>query len=67
MLRGRRTLTRRYFSGLAIPGWALVLLIAISELILGAALYFVMRKVILSKEVEQANTYAPAPTKEVNV
>ncbi|XP_037940552.1 uncharacterized protein LOC119673361 [Teleopsis dalmanni] len=64
VLRGRRTLTRRYFTGLAIPGWALVLLIAVSELLIGVILYFVLRRFILSKEVEQANTYAPAATHE---
>ena len=64
VLRGRRTLTRRYFAGLAIPGWALVVVIAISELLLGAVLYFVMRKVIISSKVEQSNTYARAPTNE---
>uniref|UniRef100_A0A1A9ZUE8 Uncharacterized protein n=1 Tax=Glossina pallidipes TaxID=7398 RepID=A0A1A9ZUE8_GLOPL len=65
VLRGRRTLTRRYFSGLAIPGWSLVLLIGISELLLGAILYAVMYKVILTKEVESRNTYAPAPTNDI--
>ncbi|XP_030566912.1 uncharacterized protein LOC115766965 [Drosophila novamexicana] len=60
--RGRRTLTRRYFSGLAIPGWAVVACVAVAELLLGAALYFAMYKIILDKEPEQASTYTPAPT-----
>lgn len=65
VLRGRRTLTRRYFTGLSIPGWSVVLLIGISELLLGAILYAVMYKVILTKGIESRNTYAPAPTNEV--
>ncbi|XP_017863957.1 PREDICTED: uncharacterized protein LOC108614372 [Drosophila arizonae] len=60
--RGRRTLTRRYFTGLAIPGWAVVTCVAVAELLLGAALYFAMYKIILDKEPEQASTYTPAPT-----
>ncbi|KAM7357059.1 hoka [Cochliomyia hominivorax] len=63
VLRGRKTFTRSYFAGLAIPGWALVLLLALSELLLGAVLYLVMYKFILTKDVEPTtNTYAPAPT-----
>ncbi|XP_073843641.1 hoka [Musca autumnalis] len=66
VMRGRRTLTRRYFTGLAIPGWALVTLIGISELLLGAVLYFVLYKFILSKDYEPTtNTYAPAATNDV--
>ncbi|XP_022230656.2 uncharacterized protein LOC111079700 [Drosophila obscura] len=61
--RGRRTLTRRYFSGLAIPGWALIICVAIAELIVGGALYFIMKKVILDKEPEDtATSYAPSAT-----
>ncbi|KAH8410702.1 hypothetical protein KR222_008138 [Zaprionus bogoriensis] len=60
--RGRRTLTRRYFSGLAIPGWAVVTCVAIAELLLGAALYFIMYKFILDKDPDQATTYTPAQT-----
>ncbi|EDV95579.1 uncharacterized protein LOC6558983 [Drosophila grimshawi] len=60
--RGRRTLTRRYFNGLAIPGWAVVTVVAVAELLLGAALYFILYKVILDKEPEPASTYTPAPT-----
>ncbi|EDW73520.1 uncharacterized protein Dwil_GK16604 [Drosophila willistoni] len=62
--RGRRTLTRRYFSGLAIPGWALIVCVAIAELLVGGALYFVMYKVILAKEPDEATTYTPAQTHE---
>ncbi|XP_030373122.1 uncharacterized protein LOC115623068 [Scaptodrosophila lebanonensis] len=62
--RGRRTLTRRYFNGLAIPGWALIVCVAVAELLVGGALYFVLYKVILTKESDQAATYTPAKTHE---
>ncbi|KAH8349595.1 hypothetical protein KR084_002328 [Drosophila pseudotakahashii] len=59
--RGRRTLTRRYFSGLAIPGWALIVCVALAELLVGGALYFILKKVILDKEPEDtATSYTPA-------
>ncbi|XP_016964988.1 uncharacterized protein LOC108034568 [Drosophila biarmipes] len=59
--RGRRTLTRRYFTGLAIPGWALIVCVALTELLVGGALYFVLKKVILDKEPEDtATSYTPA-------
>ncbi|KAH8266055.1 uncharacterized protein LOC110185252 [Drosophila serrata] len=60
--RGRRTLTRRYFSGLAIPGWAMIVCIALAELLIGGALYFILKKVILDKEPDQGtSSYTPAP------
>ncbi|XP_017070689.1 uncharacterized protein LOC108107630 [Drosophila eugracilis] len=63
--RGRRTLTRRYFTGLAIPGWALIVCVALAELLVGGALYFILKKVILDKEQDQtATTYTPAQTHE---
>eukprot|EP00099_Drosophila_melanogaster_P020878 NP_647939.1 uncharacterized protein Dmel_CG13704 [Drosophila melanogaster] len=61
--RGRRTLTRRYFTGLAIPGWALIVCVAVGELLIGGALYFILKKVILDKEPDQtAASYTPAQT-----
>ncbi|XP_017053041.1 uncharacterized protein LOC108096170 [Drosophila ficusphila] len=62
--RGRRTLTRRYFTGLAIPGWALVVCIALAELLIGGALYFILKKVILDQEPDEtaATSYTPAKT-----
>ncbi|EDV39021.1 uncharacterized protein Dana_GF25096 [Drosophila ananassae] len=61
--RGRRTLTRRYFTGLAIPGWALIVCIALAELLIGGALYFILKKVILDTEPDdKAASYTPAPT-----
>ncbi|XP_037720230.1 uncharacterized protein LOC119553718 [Drosophila subpulchrella] len=59
--RGRRTLTRRYFAGLAIPGWALIVCVALGELLIGGALYIILKKVILDKEPDEtATSYTPA-------
>ncbi|XP_036337370.1 uncharacterized protein LOC118747721 [Rhagoletis pomonella] len=60
VMRGRRTLTRRYFTGLAIPGWLLAVLIGIGELVLGGALYLALNRFILAKSVQETNTYTPA-------
>ncbi|CAD7004043.1 unnamed protein product [Ceratitis capitata] len=65
VLRGRRTLTRRYFTGLAIPGWLLAVLIGIGELILAGALYLILNRLILAKTVQETNTYTPAKQQEV--
>ncbi|XP_011186608.1 uncharacterized protein LOC105214725 isoform X1 [Zeugodacus cucurbitae] len=65
VMRGRRTLTRRYFTGLAIPGWLLAVLIGIAELILGGALYLVLNRMILAKSTQETNTYTPAKQQEV--
>ncbi|XP_067646281.1 uncharacterized protein hoka [Eurosta solidaginis] len=65
VLRGRRTLTRRYFAGLGIPGWLLAVIVGIAELILGGTLYLVLNRTILSKQVAETNTYTPAKQNEV--
>jgi len=49
-------------AGLAIPGWAVIVCVAIAELLVGAALYFIMYKFILDKDPDQATTYTPAQT-----
>lgn len=59
---------KKTVAGLAIPGWALVTLIALSELLLGAVLYAVMYKFILTKDVDMAtNTYTPASSTQHEV
>lgn len=60
ILRGRRTVTRHYRRGMPIPAWAIVLLMGIGYLIVGAALYLIMRKVILQAPIENVNSYTPA-------
>ena len=49
-----------FIGGLAIPAWAIVVLIAVANLLLGAVLYFVLRKFVLSGSVSNANSYTPA-------
>ncbi|KAI8041578.1 hypothetical protein M5D96_005843 [Drosophila gunungcola] len=66
-----------FAGGLAIPGWALIVCIAVGELLIGGALYFILKKVILDKEPdpspasytpainhETTPTYTPAQTHE---
>lgn len=51
--------------GLAIPGWAIIVLVAMGELLVGVILYFAMRKVVLSSSVESSNTYTRAMQNDV--
>ncbi|XP_063708502.1 uncharacterized protein LOC134837110 [Culicoides brevitarsis] len=60
ILRGRRTVTRHYRRGMPIPAWAIILMMGIGYLIIGAALYLIMRKVILQAPIENVNSYTPA-------
>lgn len=60
ILRGRRTVTRHYRRGMAIPAWSIVLMMGIGYLIVGAALYLIMRKVVLQAPIENVNSYTPA-------
>uniref|UniRef100_A0A336M033 CSON009294 protein n=1 Tax=Culicoides sonorensis TaxID=179676 RepID=A0A336M033_CULSO len=57
ILRGRRTVTRHYRRGMAIPAWAIVLLMGIGYLIIGAVLYLIMRKVVLQAPIENCARY----------
>lgn len=60
ILRGRRTVTRHYRRGMPIPAWSIVLMMGIGYLIVGAALYLIMRKVVLQAPIENVNSYTPA-------
>uniref|UniRef100_A0A1Y1LH00 Uncharacterized protein n=1 Tax=Photinus pyralis TaxID=7054 RepID=A0A1Y1LH00_PHOPY len=57
ILRGRKTITRRYYKSAAIPAWAIILLVSVGELVLGAALFFVMKKFIIDPPL--SGTYSP--------
>jgi len=60
VLRGRRTITRHYYSRMALPAWVVIVLVGLADLIIGAILYFVLKKVVLSPPAEASNTYQPA-------
>lgn len=60
ILRGRRTVTRHYRRGMPIPAWAIVLLMGIGYMIVGAAMYLIMRKIVLQAPIENVNSYTPA-------
>ncbi|KAG4074388.1 hypothetical protein HA402_000367 [Bradysia odoriphaga] len=64
VLRGRRTITRHYNRGLAIPAWAIIVIVALCQLVIGVVLYFVMRKFVLSG-TSNTNSYTPAMMDDV--
>ncbi|XP_058790361.1 uncharacterized protein LOC131663765 [Phymastichus coffea] len=66
ILRGRKTITRRYYRAPALPAWSIAVLIGLSMLIVGAAAYFVMKKLLIdSIEVSEVPSYQPAMQDEV--
>ncbi|XP_063973691.1 uncharacterized protein LOC135160737 [Diachasmimorpha longicaudata] len=66
ILRGRKTITRRYYSGLAIPAWSIVLLSGIGMLILGGGFYLLLRKFVVSGTGDNdIRSYHPAMQDEV--
>lgn len=53
-----------YPSGdLAIPAWAIVVLVGLGQIIIGAVVFFVMKRVILDTPI--TGSYTPAETVEV--
>ncbi|XP_076635641.1 hoka [Colletes latitarsis] len=61
ILRGRKTITRRYYWGTAIPAWSIVLLIGISMLLAGGGLYAILQKFVVDNaEVGERHSYQPA-------
>ncbi|XP_011313719.1 uncharacterized protein hoka [Fopius arisanus] len=66
ILRGRKTLTRHYYRGLAIPAWSIVLLCGIGMLTLGGGLYLLLRKFVVNgTDDNDIRTYHPAMQDEV--
>lgn len=60
ILRGRRTITRTYKRGTAIPAWAIITLVGIGYLLIGGISYLIFRKVVLQTPIENVNSYTPA-------
>lgn len=48
-----------------IPAWLIIVLTALGEILFGVVLFFVLRKFVLTKDVEQpTNSYQPALLEE---
>ncbi|XP_012284286.1 uncharacterized protein LOC105701791 [Orussus abietinus] len=61
ILRGRKTITRRYYGGTAIPAWSVVLLSGIGMLALGGGLYLLLKKLVLDgADLGEQHSYQPA-------
>ncbi|XP_006615038.1 uncharacterized protein LOC122710660 [Apis laboriosa] len=61
ILKGRKTITRRYYWGTVIPAWSIVLLIGISMLLAGGGLYVLLQKFVVDNaEIEESHSYQPA-------
>ncbi|KAG7189463.1 hypothetical protein KM043_017159 [Ampulex compressa] len=61
ILRGRKTINRRYYWGTAIPAWSIVLLSGISMLLVGTGLYFLLQKFVIDvADTGETHTYQPA-------
>lgn len=65
ILKGRKTITRRYYWGTAIPAWSIVLLIGICLLLAGGGLYIALQKLLIDNAVVGgSHSYQPAAQHE---
>ncbi|CAD6215583.1 GSCOCG00000395001-RA-CDS [Cotesia congregata] len=61
ILRGRKTITRQYYRGLAIPAWSIVVLTGLAMLTVGGGLYVALKKIVVdSSDDGTTNSYHPA-------
>ncbi|XP_046604532.1 uncharacterized protein LOC124297485 [Neodiprion virginianus] len=64
ILRGRKTITRRYYRGTAIPAWSIVLMTGIGMLIIGAGFYGLLKRLVVDS-VDTDSSYQPALQQEI--
>ncbi|XP_020291032.1 uncharacterized protein LOC109858320 [Pseudomyrmex gracilis] len=62
ILRGRKTITRHYYRGLAIPAWAVSVLTGVGMLLIGGLLYALLQKFVVdaADTGETTHSYQPA-------
>ncbi|KAF7270930.1 uncharacterized protein LOC143198792 [Rhynchophorus ferrugineus] len=58
VLRGRKTVTRTYLRTMAIPAWAIILLVALGQILIGAVLYIILKKTIVDAPLQASYTVA---------
>ncbi|XP_050311825.1 uncharacterized protein LOC126747315 [Anthonomus grandis grandis] len=59
VLRGRKTVTRRYLTPMAIPAWAIIILVGVGQLVIGAVIYVILKKTIVDTETSASYSVAP--------
>ncbi|CAG9764222.1 unnamed protein product [Ceutorhynchus assimilis] len=59
IVRGRKVVNRTYLKPLGIPAWAIVVLVGLGQMVLGALTYLLLKVTVLDKPLK--SRYAPAP------